>query len=234
MVVKRDTGSEVPTVGIRDDEEEFEIDPEAVRNAELSPGRPSRVGICSACDLRRGNPVILCSRVSGERQERGGNLRRETIALASEVASRELWVVDLVEQARPGWTPGLWSEAADLATKRGAALVAWDVTRFARDVLLPLGLPTDDALDWFRIEVGEVGVFTIVDPDADQREIDRRERDRGLGYRRSEVAVELVKQGCAVSLAARIVGVNRRSVQRWLLPTTSAQRHGPATRYRSA
>lgn len=206
-------------MGIKDDDDDdWEIDPEAVRNDELSVGRPSRVGICSAYHLQRGAAVILCSRVSGERQARGGNLRRETIALASQCAACELRVVGLVEHAQPAWTPGLWSEAADLATKRGAVLVAWDVTRFTRDKLQPRGLPTDEALDWFRRDVGEVGVFTIVAPDADQREVDRQEYRRGLesGLRPSTVAPELVRAGCSVLLAAKVVGKSPRSLQRWL------------------
>ncbi len=206
-------------MGLRDDDDDdfVFVKRETAGDDDLSPGDPARVGIRSAFDLQRGDRVIICSRVSGERQLRGNNLRRETLGLAARCAYRGLRVVGLVELVGPAWTPGLWAGAAERASDQGAVLVAWDVTRFARDARRPRDLPTDEALVRFRHDVGEVGAFTVVDPAADQREIDRQEYQRGVGpgLKESEVSLGLMGAGCSVSLVARIVGVDRRSVYRF-------------------
>ncbi|NLF72082.1 MAG: helix-turn-helix domain-containing protein [Candidatus Anammoximicrobium sp.] len=193
-------------------------------------------------DLRPGDNVILCCRVSGCTQKRRNNLSDQEANLRQAVEQRGAVVVDVVKYVGSGWDPSWLRKPARQATEAGEKLVAESTNRFIRHLDYhsdnnPDAQASESDLEELRLWTLDVPLVTALDPDAtpgQERayEIDRGRRQKGKKggrprnkkpgekKRRREKqlprALRFHARGLSLGEIAALTKTPRSTVQKWI------------------
>jgi hypothetical protein len=122
-------------------------------------------------EIRPGDRVILCCRVSHHTQNQKGNLDNQEENLRGELERLGAVVVEVVRHEGPGWDGRWLVRAAAKAMKHGAKLVAESTNRFVRSLEYhskknPDAQASEEDLYALRCWTTGVTLVTLLDPDA--------------------------------------------------------------------
>lgn len=127
-------------------------------------------------EIKPGDKVVLCCRVSRRQQRHGGNLADQEANLREVVATRGACVADVVQHTGPGHDPSDWlCVAAMLAERHEAKLLAETTNRFIRhpgyhSVRWPEAQAREHDLLQLRRWTEGVTLVTVLAPDADWKQ----------------------------------------------------------------
>jgi DNA invertase Pin-like site-specific DNA recombinase len=206
-------------------------------------------------ELRLGAKVVLYCRVSGDEQERNGNLARQVADMQAEARARGLNVVDVSAGVWPAWDEDRLFDAVCLASRHGAVLLAHTADRFVRNKAFWKSKqrvrPVGHDIARLRCISDGVALYTLMDPDAPPAVIGSAQKRRGQrtsghrggrpvakrpGYkkrRREELrprVVELLRQKVTVRAVAHATNVPRSTVNRWTKESGSSKQALPEER----
>ncbi|MBA3481315.1 MAG: helix-turn-helix domain-containing protein [Pirellulales bacterium] len=195
----------------------------------------------SPLNLPRGSKVVLCCRVSGYEQHRTEKLARQVAALRREAEQRGLIVIDVVTHVGSGIDPSWLADAAVLAERLGATLVAETTDRFIRSSryskVVQDAQATEADLGQLRLFTYGVPLATLLHPAASPAQVRSYQRKRGQratgrrggrpvvptpGYkklrreRRWAVVARLHRRGLSLRSIADWTDVPEATVRRWL------------------
>ena len=220
------------------------------RDPELFEPGADKTGIASDYisdirSLKRGQPVVIYCRVSGNVQERSQNLSNQGENLKNELKQREFVVLKIISEVASGWKEDrdALKLAAEYALAKDAVLVAESVTRFTRNKDYNSKTnwkvrPTQ--ADYRRLQRDTHGVklATLINPDATPAEIRSYETKRGKkskgnpggrpkkcspGYKKRErqkflpIVLERYKQNKNIAAIARSVNLKYDTVYSWIV-----------------
>ena len=220
------------------------------RDPELFEPGADKTGIASdyIIDIRRlkrGQPVVIYCRVSGNVQESSQNLSNQGENLKNESKQREFVVLKIVSEVASGWKEDrdALKLAAEYALAKDAVLVAESVTRFIRSrdynsVTNWNAKPTVADYNRLQLETDGVELATLINPDATPEEIRSYETKRGKkskgnpggrpkkrdpGYKKRErqmylpKVLERYKQNKNIAAIARSVNLKYDTVYSWIV-----------------
>lgn len=190
--------------------------------------------ILSLSEMVQGDRVVICCRVSGRVQKWKRSLDKQERNLRQIVKKRGGIVVGVVSYQGSGIDPSWLLEAARLARKHRAILLAESTDRFIRHPSFNTDYwPTAQAreADLWNLESWSPGVLlmTVLDPDAKPSLVRNYQQDRGKrmtktpGYKKQETIeatpeiIRLKKAGLTQHEIARRVGMNQPRVRRVIL-----------------
>jgi hypothetical protein len=153
-----------------------------LREAHLGYGKASEY--VTHDDIKQGDLVIPVCRVSTWEQEHDLNLSDQERSMRQEMERRGAVVIDVIRHVGSGWDTAWLAEAADIARRRGAKLVAESLSRFIRSPddhskKKPQARPSWQDLDQLRLATVGVELVTLLDPDATPGEERSYQTSRG-------------------------------------------------------
>jgi hypothetical protein len=203
----------------------------------FQPGRASSFIRHAADDLKRGDAVVLCCRVSRCLQKRRGNVADQEANLRNVAARYGANVVGVVQHVGSGVDACWLARAVALAAAHGGAkLLAETTPRFVRPPQYDRDCQDAQAreMDLMFLRYCTEGNTLVSDlhPDAMPAAVRAYERRRGqhakgnrggrpkrLKRRRAELrprALEMRRQGLSLGQIAAALEVPRATVQRWV------------------
>jgi DNA invertase Pin-like site-specific DNA recombinase len=203
------------------------------------PGQAGRF-IKWANELKPGDKVLLCCRVSSHKQCSEHNLADSEANLRREADQRQLVVVDTYCHLGSGWDRGWLCLAADKAKEQGATLLAESTDRFARHPAYhssecPNVRARTSELDDLRWWTLGVELATVLHPDTPASEVRSYQRRRGQhekgsfggrpglpGYKKRRrqkklpEVLELNKRGASLRTIVAETGLAKSTVADWI------------------
>lgn len=193
-------------------------------------------------ELRVGDMVILCLRVSGRTQQLAGNLDDQELHLRQVAAERGAKIISVFRRVGPGWNVDWLIPAIDMAKQCEARLLAESVSRFVRSASYhpsraPNALRSEEELNLFCSIIEGVPLITILSPDAapaDERGFqtkrgqEAKNRCGGRPTKKRPGAIkarrinqqprarQLRAEGRSLAEIAKATGVPRPTIQRWV------------------
>lgn len=193
-------------------------------------------------ELRSGDSVIICVRVSRRCQQIAGNLDDQEKHLRRLAAEREVTVIEVVRHVGPGWDFSWLNSAITRAKECGAKLLAESVSRLVRSVRYhsvedPDAQPSERQLELLRGLSDGVSLVTALDPNASPAEERAFQTKRGQtfkdrrggrppskspGYKLARrrklkpIARQMRAEGASLGEIVKQTGVARSTVRYWV------------------